>query len=475
MSTICAPATPPGGAIGIIRISGPEAISIVSDIFSKDVRNAKGYTVHYGYIKMPDRDSLEEHLPINFRSETECDIIDDVLISVFKTPHSYTGEDSIEISCHGSSYIMQKILEALIHRGARMANPGEFTKRAFLAGKMDLSQAEAVADLIAASNKAAHHMAMSQMRGAVSNELNDLRQQLLHITSLIELELDFSDHEDIEFADRQQLSEQLESLHNHIQRLVKSFHTGNALKTGIPVAIIGAPNVGKSTLLNLLVHEERAIVSDIQGTTRDLIEDTIQIDGIPFRFIDTAGLRTTTDRIELMGIERSLQAAQKADIIILLTEPNKDFPDIESKLGSNNSPKQIILRVINKSDLVVPDSSFLYHSQQSNKNIHISSLTGAGMPSLQKALISAANTLLSDAKEIGRDTTIITNLRHYEALHHILDAVSRTKQALENGISGDLIAEDLRQCLHYLADITGEEITSDEILSNIFKNFCIGK
>lgn len=354
-----------------------------------------------------------------------------------------------------------------------MAAPGEFTKRAFLAGKMDLSQAEAVADLIASSNEATHRMAFSQMRGGFSRELDILRQNLIHITSLLELELDFSDHEDVEFADRNELIQLTDSLYKHILRLTDSFRTGNALKTGIPVAIIGAPNVGKSTLMNALVHEERAIVSDIQGTTRDLIEDTIQIEGITFRFIDTAGIRKTTDRIEQMGIERSLQAAKKADIIILLTEPNKNFPDIRIPHSPETPDLPIVLRVINKSDLVMPDSSFLYHRHQKNQDIHISSLSGAGMPILLKTLVDAATQILSYSN--GSDSTIVTNLRHYEALHHALEAITRVRHAIADGIPGDLIAEDLRQCLHYLAEITGGEITSDEVLQNIFKNFCIGK
>ena len=458
--------------MAVIRVSGPEAISITSRIFSKDLTQAKGYTLHYGNILTPENDATASS-----SSEKNCTsadrIIDDVIVSVFRSPHSYTGEDSTEISCHGSRFIVQKIIEALIHAGARMATPGEFTKRAFLAGKMDLSQAEAVADLITSGNEATHRMALSQMRGGFSKELETLRDQLLHLTSLLELELDFSDHEDIEFADRQQLRELTDTLYRHIQILTDSFRTGNALKNGIPVAIIGAPNVGKSTLMNALVHEEKAIVSDIQGTTRDLIEDTIQIDGITFRFIDTAGIRKTTDRIEQMGIERSLQAAKKADIIILLTEPNKNFPDIHIPHSPETPDLPIILRVINKSDLVMPDSSFLYHRKQKDQDIHISSMTGAGMPILLNSLVSAAHQVLSVNQ--GNDSTIVTNLRHYEALHHALEAVARVRHAIADNIPGDLIAEDLRQCLHHLAEITGGEITSDAILSNIFKNFCIGK
>ena len=472
MSTICAPATAPGGAMAVIRVSGPEAISITSRIFSKDLTQAKGYTLHYGNILSPENKTTDNaQCSKNMASPDR--IIDDVIVSVFRSPHSYTGEDSTEISCHGSRFIVQKIIEVLIQAGARMATPGEFTKRAFLAGKMDLSQAEAVADLIASSNEATHRMAMSQMRGGFSRELDTLRERLLHITSLLELELDFSDHDDIEFADRTELTQLIDSLYRHIQQLTESFRTGNALKTGIPVAIIGAPNVGKSTLMNALVHDERAIVSDIQGTTRDLIEDTIQIDGITFRFIDTAGIRKTTDRIEQMGIERSMQAAKKADIIILLTEPNKNFPDIRIPHSPETPDLPIILRVINKSDLVMPDSSILYHRKQKDQDIHISSMTGAGMPILLSSLVSAAHQVLSVNQ--GNDSTIVTNLRHYEALHHALEAVARVRHAIADNIPGDLIAEDLRQCLHHLAEITGGEITSDAILSNIFKNFCIGK
>ena len=458
--TICAQATAQGGAIAVIRVSGQNAIEITSRIFSKDITSAKGYTLHYGHIINPQQEG--------------ANIIDDVLVSVFRAPHSYTGENSTEISCHGSRFIVQKILEALIFSGARLATPGEFTKRAFIAGKMDLSQAEAVADLIASSNEATHRMALSQMRGGFSKELSELRDQLLQLTSLLELELDFSDHEDVEFADRHQLNTLSETLFQHIKRLTESFRTGNALKAGIPVAIIGAPNVGKSTLMNALVHEERAIVSDIQGTTRDLIEDVIQIQGITFRFIDTAGIRKTSDRIEQMGIERSLKAAKQADIIILLTEPNKNFPDI--KIHRNSEQQEglpIVLRVINKSDLVIPNSSYLYHRQQPNQDLHISSMTGAGLPLLEKALVSVAHKILAHVD--GNDNTIVTNIRHYEALHHALEAITRVQQALSDGQPGDLIAEDLRQCLHHLAEITGGEITSDEVLANIFKNFCIGK
>ena len=317
--TICALATASGGAIGIIRISGAQTLEILSRIFSKDLTDAQPNTIHYGHILESVAASQQQQQPR---------IIDEVLVSVFRAPHSYTGEDSAEISCHGSAYILNKVLELLIHHGCRMANPGEYTQRAYLNGKMDLAQAEAVADLIASSNKATHQMAMRQLRGGISTELGVLRDQLLKLTSLLELELDFSDHEDLEFADRTELLALVQKIDSHITRLADSFHTGNALKNGIPVAIVGAPNVGKSTLLNALLGEERAIVSDIQGTTRDSIEDTIQLGGITFRFIDTAGIRHTDDQIEQLGIERSIAAAQRAQIILMMSMPGTPYPDI---------------------------------------------------------------------------------------------------------------------------------------------------
>lgn len=454
-TTICAPATPTGGAISVIRISGPQAIESVSNIFSRDLTQAVGYTLHYGTIT--PQDSTEP--------------LDDVIISVYRAPHSYTGEDSIEISCHGSRYITQRILQALIHQGCRMAKPGEFTRRAFLNGKMDLTQAEAVADLIASHSEATHRMALTQMRGGFSRALEDLRTQLLHLTSLLELELDFSDHEDIEFANRSQLTTLTHTIHDRLTTLANSFQAGNALKQGIPVAIIGAPNVGKSTLLNALLNEEKAIVSDIQGTTRDLIEDTIQIQGITFRFIDTAGIRKTTDRIEQMGIERSIQAARRAQIIILITESGQPFPDID-KLTShdtNHTPATII-RVINKCDKYLPPTSFKFHRWQNGGTLHISSLTGAGMQQLTDALIYNAH-----LPHITQGDIVVSNLRHYEALTQALNDIDRVEQGLSHSTPSDLIAEDLRLCLHHLAEITGGEITSDEVLSNIFKHFCIGK
>ncbi len=416
-STICAPATATGGAISIIRISGPDAVSIANSIFSKDIADAQGYTLHYGEI--PD--------------------VDDVVLSVYREARSYTGEDCVEISCHGSRYIVQTILELLCRKGCRLAMPGEFTKRAFLNGKLDLAQAEAVADLISSTNKATHQMAMSQMRGGFSQELEQLRLQILHLTSLLELELDFSDHEDIEFADRTEICKLNTQLLEKLQTLAESFKAGNALKNGIPVAIIGAPNVGKSTLLNTLLKEDKAIVSEIQGTTRDLIEDTVQIEGITFRFIDTAGIRKTTDMIEQLGIERSIRAARNAQIVILLSQQGIPFPDI-SELEEEGQPMPAIIRV------------------------------RAGLQLLTDALIYKAQ-----VPHISQNDVIVTNARHHHALTLAIEDIRRTQQALADNLPGDLIAEDLRHCIHHLAEITGGEITSDEVLHNIFKNFCVGK
>ena len=445
--TICALATPPGGAIAIIRVSGPDAVAITGRIFSKPLEKAEGYSLHFGQIK--DMDGKE---------------LDDVLVSVFRAPHSYTGEDSTEISLHGSSYIVKNLLESLIWAGARQAEPGEFTMRAFMNGKLDLSQAEAVADLISSSTQATHQMAMSQMRGQFSQELKDLQGQLLHLTSLLELELDFND-QDVEFANRKELAELMDKIEKHIKDLADSFQMGNAIKNGIPVAIIGAPNVGKSTLLNALVGEERAIVSNIQGTTRDLIEDTTQIGGITFRFIDTAGIRSTQSKLERMGIERSIQAAEKAKIILLLTEINKPFPDIDFR------DDQIVMQVINKCDMMLPSSSYLYHRQQDSRLFHISAANGDGLDLLRNALVKEVSL------PINLDDThaIVTNVRHYNTLNQALKALRRAKKAYTNQIPTDLVAEDLRQCLHHLGEITGSEVASEDVLHNIFAHFCVGK
>lgn len=445
--TICALATPPGGAIAVVRVSGPDAVAITGSIFSKPLEKALGYTLHFGQIK--DMDGKE---------------LDEVLVSVFRAPHSYTGEDSTEISLHGSSYIVKNLLESLIWAGARQAEPGEFTMRAFMNGKLDLSQAEAVADLISSSTQATHQMAMSQMRGQFSQELKDLQGQLLHLTSLLELELDFND-QDVEFANRKELAELMEKIEKHIKELADSFQMGNAIKNGIPVAIIGAPNVGKSTLLNALVGEERAIVSNIQGTTRDLIEDTTQIGGITFRFIDTAGIRSTQSKLERMGIERSIQAAERAKIILLLTESNQPFPDIDFR------DDQIVMQVINKCDMTLPSSSYLYHRQPDSRLFHISAAKGDGMDILRQALVKEVSlpTNLDDTH------SIVTNVRHYNALKQALKSLRRAKKAFADQTPTDLVAEDLRGCLHHLGEITGSEITSEDVLHNIFANFCIGK
>lgn len=440
--TIAAIATAPGGAMGIIRISGPRAVEITDEIFNRSISEAKGYTVHYGHIVD----------------------LDDVLVTVFRAPHSYTGEDSTEISCHGSRFIMQKVMELLIQHGARQALPGEFTQRAFLNGKLDLCQAEAVADLIASSNAATHNMAMSQLRGGFSKQLKQLRDQLLQLTSLLELELDFTE-QDVEFADRTQLCSISEEVDNHITRLVESFQMGNAIKGGIPVAIVGAPNVGKSTLLNALLQEDRAIVSDIQGTTRDLIEDVMQISGITFRFIDTAGIRKTEDTIEKMGIERSLQAAERAQIVILLCESEVEIPDIRLP---EDKP---VMRVINKADLRYPANSFVYNTHTPGSYYYISALTGAGMPLFLRELVKKAS-----VPELTENDVVVSNVRHFEALSHALDDIRRVRQGLADGIPSDFVAMDLRQCIHHLSSILGEgAITSDEVLRSIFRNFCIGK
>lgn len=446
MSTICAISTAKGGAIGIVRVSGPQSINIVDRIFKghTSLISSKPGRVHFGHIMKEDQ------------------ILDEVLVTTFKAPHSYTGEDSVEISCHGSSYILQSLLELLLQEGCEMAKPGEYTQRAFLNGKMDLSQAEAVADLIASQNKANHRIAMNQMRGGFSRKLDQLRSQLLEMTSLLELELDFSE-EDVEFADRQKLMILAEEIEQEILRLSRSFSAGNAIKNGIPVAIIGAPNVGKSTLLNQLLHDEKAIVSDIQGTTRDLIEDTMTLSGISFRFIDTAGIRSTEDTIEKMGIERSLQASQKAQIIILMTEPGIDFPTLDIR------EDQFVIRVQNKVDKygLSPISTRDFPAS----NISLSAKNGDGIEALEHSLIDHAHIICGN---INEDTVLVSNLRHKQALELSLLDIERSLSSLRQNLSGDLVAEDLRQCLSHLSEILGE-ISTDEVLGNIFKNFCIGK
>lgn len=462
--TICAIATGRGGALGIIRVSGPNAIINTNKIFipadktHKLLSERKAYTISYGHITNKDGE-----------------IIDEVLVSLFRAPHSYTGENCTEISCHGSEYILKQIMQMLIDNGCRAANPGEFTQRAFLNGKMDLSQAEAVADLIASSSKAIHRIAMNQMRGNFSHELRTLRDKLLHLTSLIELELDFSDHEDLEFADRKELKETSLQISTVISKLINSFSLGNAIKNGIPVAIIGETNAGKSTLLNTLSGDDRAIVSDIDGTTRDVIEDTININGTTFRFIDTAGIRETHDTIEAMGIERSFKALNKAEIVILMYDLQRkdNFLDFYEKIHQHLINKQVIL-AMNKCDIVPESDIKIPEIIKISSNIHwhtitISAKSGTNIEQLRNMLSE-----LSCIPETSNNDIIITNVRHYEALTKALNAINRVEYGLTTSLTGDLIAQDLRECLFHLNDILGE-VTTDEILHNIFKHFCIGK
>lgn len=470
---ICALATPAGGAIGIIRLSGSDAITITDKIFQsangKSLEEAKPYTLHYGEIKDKDGNT-----------------IDDVLVSVFRAPHSYTGENSTEISCHGSRYILQQVLHRFTEVGCRQAEPGEYTRRAYHNGKMDLSQAEAVADLIASTNKATHKMALSQLKGHFSNELSLLREKLLKMTSLLELELDFSDHEELEFADRSVLQALAEEINHKITTLAHSFETGNALKQGVAVAIVGKTNVGKSTLLNRLLHEEKAIVSDIHGTTRDVIEDTTLIDGITFRFIDTAGIRKTDDVVENIGIERTFQKMEEAKIVIWLLDEQPSASEIEEMKLKNQGKKLLV--VFNKMDKLENDKlafDKFTHSCGSDSSeseasegdssepkapLFISARTGENVSSLEQALVRAA-----DIPEITENDVIITSARHYEALLRAHDSLSRVLESLEMGMSGDIIAEDLKMVLEELGEITGGQISSQETLNNIFKHFCIGK
>lgn len=455
--------------MGIIRISGPEAISIADSIFTPvgsdkcKLQERQPYTLAFGRI-----------------TDGSGNIIDEVLISIFRAPHSYTGEDSVEISCHGSSYILQKVMQLLMKNGCTPAAPGEYTQRAFLNGKMDLSQAEAVADLIASHSEASHRIAMNQMRGAFSRELAALRSQLLHLTSLMELELDFSDHEELEFADRSELLNVADKIRQTVSSLIGSFRVGNAIKNGVPVAIVGETNAGKSTLLNQLVGEERAIVSDIHGTTRDTIEDTITIGTATFRFIDTAGIRDTTDTIESIGIERTMQKISQAEIVLLLidsTQASQQYALLAPKVLPLCKGKSLII-AYNKADIagdtkqpyVADLTSPEYVDLSSVDEILISAKTGQGIDTLRHLLCTLA-AVDSDSSS----GVIVSNLRHLSALNTALADIERVLDGLASGLSSDLISQDLRSCLYALGEITGGEIQTDEVLGNIFSHFCVGK
>ena len=476
--TICAIATAQGGAIGVIRISGPEAISITAQHFrpigGAPLTERKARTAVFGHLIAADGTMLDE-----------------VLVTLFRAPHSYTGEDSVEISCHGSSYILQQALRLLIDSGCRLAAPGEYTQRAFLNGKMDLSQAEAVADLIASTSAATHRLALSQLRGGFSKELATLRDKLLHLTSLMELELDFSDHEELEFADRSELSQIADEIERVISRLAHSFNVGNAIKNGVPVAIIGETNVGKSTLLNALVGEERAIVSDIHGTTRDVIEDTVNLRGITFRFIDTAGIRQTTDVVESIGIERTYQKMQQASIVLWMIDASSQTPPLfiegvsqsdggvpsearskEFRMQNSEFINGKLLLLFNKADRITPEERealLQSYADVDAPKLFISAKEHLGLDALESHLVEAAA-----LPDISQSDVIVTNARHYEALTHALDSIHRVQDGLAMQLSGDFVSQDLRECIHHLSDIVGE-VSTDSVLQNIFKHFCIGK
>ena len=450
--TICAIATRAGGALSVIRVSGANAVAYTYRIFQsasgKRLAESKANTLHYGTLHtLADASGARE-------------AIDDVVVSLWRAPHSYTGDDVVEISCHGSQYIAQNIIQALIACGCRQAEPGEYTMRAYLNGKMDLSQAEAVADLIAANNKASHDLAVSQLKGHFSSELQRLRQQLLKLTSLLELELDFSDHEDLEFADRSEINDLSTEIFEKLRTLCESFKTGQALKQGIPVAIVGKTNVGKSTLLNQLLNEDKAIVSDIDGTTRDIIDGMASINGVTFRFVDTAGIRTTDDAIEKIGIERAYEQIAKAAIVVWMIDGKPTQADRDD-MARRTEGKPLIV-VHNKADLSA--ETFV------DNEVAISAKRNENIQLLKEKIMEAAN-----IPEIDENTIMVTNMRHFEALHKAMTDLQRVIDGLASGLPSDLLAEDLRLCLEDLADITGGQITSQETLNNIFQHFCVGK
>ncbi len=455
--TIVALATPAGaGAIAIIRVSGPDAIEIVANIFesvkNKDLKKQKTHTLHLGYIKDNSK------------------VIDQVLVALFKGNNSYTGEPTVEISCHGSTFIQQQIIQLLLRKGCRMATAGEFTMRSFLNGKMDLSQAEAVADLIASDNEASHQLAIQQMRGGFSNEIAKLREELLNFASLIELELDFSE-EDVEFADRTAFRELISRIQFVLKRLIDSFAVGNVIKNGIPVAIVGEPNVGKSTLLNALLNEERAIVSDIAGTTRDTIEDEMVIDGIGFRFIDTAGIRETKDLVESIGIQKTFEKIEKAQLVLFLVDSTHiEISALKQEIEEikNKYPQKTLLVLVNKMDLL--DESQITKLITETPNILlISAKQKIGIEQLKNKLLGLINT-----GALRNNDTIVTNTRHYDSLLKALEEIQKVQYGIDSNISSDLLAIDIRQALYYFGEITGQ-VTNDELLGNIFANFCIGK
>ena len=502
--TICAPATVPGtGAISVIRVSGPEALTIADKVITcrkGSIAEAGGYTLKFGFIYDSANNCSSEDFETSPKVENcskngaNGQVIDEVLVSIFRAPHSYTGENSVEISCHASSYIVSSIMNLLYAAGARAAEPGEFTQRAYLNGKMDLAQAEAVADVIASQNAAAHRIAFKQMKGGFSSELKGMRNELLELVSLMELELDFSE-EEVEFADRSQLDNLLDQIIAHVSRLIDSFRLGNAIKNGVPVAIAGATNTGKSTLLNALLGEDRAIVSDVHGTTRDTIEETLNIDGILFRFIDTAGLRETEEVVEKIGIERTFKKISEASIIIGMVDLTRDYEStcetIREIIEKVDFGTQKLVFLLNKTDICevntnVASANYIVSSLE-NKGIKaelltslsevtentpiipISAKTGTGIDILRAVLASSQRDLLADS-----DTTLVTNQRHVQALSDSRTSLLRVRDGLATGLPTDLAAQDIREAIYHLGSIVGE-ISTDEVLGNIFRNFCIGK